>query len=100
MSKKEERLSLDKAFGIPFASKGSKQADEAPAETQPEAEPTGKDLRKRPGIRQHTAYLPEAVHQQLRKLAFEENRKIHDYIMEGLDLVFENRGLPAIKDLK
>jgi hypothetical protein len=55
--------------------------------------------RKRPGIKQHTAYLPEAVHEQLRRLAFEENRKIHDYLLEGLDRVFANRGLKSIKEL-
>jgi hypothetical protein len=43
--------------------------------------------------------LPLAVHEQLRKLAFEENRKMHDYLIEGLDLVFTDRGLPAVNDL-
>ena len=54
---------------------------------------------KRPGVKQQTAYLPEAVYEQLRRLAFEERRKMHDYLMEGLDLVFEKRGLPAIAEL-
>lgn len=54
---------------------------------------------KRPGIKQQTAYLPEAVHEQLRLLAFEERRKMHSYIMEGLDLVFRTRGLPSIAEL-
>lgn len=54
---------------------------------------------KRPRVKQHTAYLPVAVHEQIRRLAFEENRKIHDYLIEGLDRVFADRGLPAIKDL-
>lgn len=55
---------------------------------------------KRPSVKQHTAYLPLAVHEQLRKLAFEENRKIHAYLLEGLDRVFAERGLPAIEDLQ
>jgi hypothetical protein len=54
---------------------------------------------KRHAVKQHTAYLPLAVHEQLRRLAFEENRKMHDYLMEGLDRVFTDRGLPAIKDV-
>jgi hypothetical protein len=54
---------------------------------------------KRPTVKQHTAYLPIAVHEQLRKLAFEENRKMHDYLLEGLDRVFADRGLPAVADL-
>jgi hypothetical protein len=54
---------------------------------------------KRHSVKQHTAYLPLAVHEQLRKLAFEENRKMHDYLMEGLDRVFADRGLLAVKDI-
>jgi hypothetical protein len=54
---------------------------------------------KRPGIRQQTAYLPEAVYQQLRKLAYEEEAKMHDYLMHGLDLVFKEKGLKAIDEL-
>jgi hypothetical protein len=55
---------------------------------------------KRPGIKQQTAYLPLAVHEQLRSLAFEERGKMHDYLLEGLDLVFRKRGLPGIEELK
>jgi hypothetical protein len=54
---------------------------------------------RRPNVKQHTAYLPIPVHEQLRRLAFEENRKMHDYLVEGLDRVFADRGLPAVKDL-
>ena len=43
-------------------------------------------------IKQQTAYLPEPVYEQLRKLAFDERRRIHSYIMEGLDRVFHDRG--------
>ncbi len=54
---------------------------------------------KRPDVKQQTAYLPHAVYEQLRKLAFEEERKMHDYIIEGLDRVFKNRGLPSIEEI-
>ena len=54
----------------------------------------------RPKTIQQTAYLPVPVHEQLRRLAFEERVKMHDYIMEGLDLVFEKRGLPSVQELK
>ena len=54
---------------------------------------------RRAGIKQQTAYLPHPVYEQLRKLAFEERRKMHDYILEGLDRVFRDRGLPSIVEL-
>lgn len=56
-------------------------------------------LGRRPGIKQQTAYLPDAVYEQLRKLAFDERRRIHSYIMEGLDRVFRDRGLPSVEEL-
>ena len=55
--------------------------------------------RETPG-RQATNSLPAGSHLRTAPAAgFEERRKMHDYLMEGLDLVFEKRGLPAIAEL-
>lgn len=54
----------------------------------------------RPGVKQQTAYLAEPIYEQLRRLAFEERAKMHDYLIEGLDLVFRKRGLPGVDELK
>jgi hypothetical protein len=69
---------------------------------EPPASPVAKmpDPGNRPGFKQQTAYLPVAVHEQLRRLAFEERAKMHDYLLEGLDLVFRKRGLPGVEELK
>jgi hypothetical protein len=48
---------------------------------------------------QQTVYLPPAVHDQLRELAFVERVKMHSLLMEGLDTVFRGRGLKTIADL-
>lgn len=48
---------------------------------------------------QQTVYLPPAVHDQLRELAFSERVKMHALIMEGLDAVFRTRGLKSIAEL-
>ncbi len=50
-------------------------------------------------IVKQTVYLPAAVHEQLRLLAFEERRKMHDYLVEGLDRVFKDRGLKPFDEL-
>jgi hypothetical protein len=55
--------------------------------------------KKRPLVKQQTAYLPVAVYRQLRELAFLEERKMHDYLLQGLDLVFQEKGLKSIADL-
>ena len=54
---------------------------------------------KRPGIRQQTAYLPEPVYQQLRELAYEEEAENARLLMEGLDMVFKQKGLRSIDEL-
>ena len=48
---------------------------------------------------QQTVYLPPAVHDQLRELAFSERVKMHALIMEGLDAVFRQRGLKSIEEI-
>jgi hypothetical protein len=103
----QKRTSLDAVFAseeVPAKPLKKNSATSKPVETatstvvamQPQKKVAGS---KRHSVKQHTAYLPLAVHEQLRKLAFEEDRKMHDYLMEGLDRVFANRGLPALKDI-
>ena len=45
-------------------------------------------------------YLPEPVYEALRKIAFEERLKIHDVVLEGIDIALRRRGYPSIEDLK
>ncbi len=51
------------------------------------------------GTKQVAVYLPPAVHDQIRELAFHERAKIHSLILEGLDLLFKKRGLKSIDQL-
>lgn len=50
-------------------------------------------------IQQTTVYAPTPVYEQWRELAFTERKKMHDYLLEGLDRVFKDRGLKSIKEL-
>ena len=104
----KKRTSLDAVFGVealPAATPPDKRTEKGkraqPAKAaMAEAEPQERGGEpRRPNVKQHTAYLPLSVHEQLRKLAFEENRKMHDYLVEGLDRVFADRGLPTVRDL-
>ena len=90
MSKKRTSLDsiLTRAVGEPL-----------PTERPTSVAAAEADSGNRPGVRQQTAYLRIPVHEQLRRLAFEERRKMHDYFIEGLDLVFRKRGLPGISEL-
>jgi hypothetical protein len=42
------------------------------------------------------SYLPEPVYEALRKIAFDERVKIHDVVLEGIDLALQRRGYPSI----
>jgi hypothetical protein len=64
---------------------------------RPAADGMGKGPRR--SVKQQTVYLPLPVYEQLRRLAFEERVKMHALLMEGLDRVFRDRGLPGIADL-
>jgi hypothetical protein len=61
-------------------------------------QPVGRQLR--PDVVHSSVYLPEAVYEALRTTAFEERCKIHDLIMQGIELALRKRGYPPIDDLK
>ena len=45
-----------------------------------------------PGIVHSSVYLPVAIHEALREVAFRERLKIHDIILEGIEMALRNRG--------
>lgn len=110
----KKRTSLDSLFAGAETTVEEAQTDalEKKPETVSEATEKTKTPIKKPNAQQATAsakskseivkqtvYLPPAVHEQLRQLAFEERKKMHDYLVEGLDRVFKNRGLKPYVEL-
>lgn len=71
----------------------------SPAERPEVPEPARRRSATKDATIQQTVYLPPAVHDQLRELAFSERIKMHALIMEGLDAVFRARGMRSIADL-
>jgi hypothetical protein len=76
-------------------------APSAPPSLPPPAlVPTG----PRPGTlkartHQFSLYLEPAVHDKLREIAYVERIKIHQLVMEGVDLVLKARGAPSVEKL-
>jgi hypothetical protein len=104
---KRKRTSLDAIFSEAAEEVRPPAASAAPIDDRREAPPRGEPAGERPRRRsfedQHkkqSVYLAEPVWEQLRKLAFDERRRMHDYLMEGLDSVFRKRGLPSIAELE
>ncbi len=54
----------------------------------------------REGIKHTSVYLPEAAYEALRQVAFDERRKIHDLLLEGVELALKKRGYPTLADMK
>jgi hypothetical protein len=54
----------------------------------------------RADIKHTSVYLPGAAYEALRQVAFDERRKIHDLLMEGVELALKKRGYPALADMK
>jgi hypothetical protein len=54
----------------------------------------------RADIKHTSVYLPAAAYEALRQVAFDERRKIHDLLMEGVELALKKRGYPALADMK
>jgi hypothetical protein len=48
----------------------------------------------RRGIVHTSVYLPDAVYEALREAAFKERRKIHDLVLEGIQLALRKRKVP------
>jgi hypothetical protein len=55
---------------------------------------------ERSSIVHSSLYLPEPVYEALRKIAFDERVKIHDLVLEGIDLALRRRGYPSLESLK
>jgi hypothetical protein len=90
------RRAPSSAEGKPGKARAAKKASARAAAETPEA---------RSEIVRQTLYLPLPVFDQLRDLFFEEQRgqvkrrRMHDYFLEGIDLLFKDRGLKSIEEL-
>jgi hypothetical protein len=54
------------------------------------AKPQGRQ--GRPEVIHTSVYLPEALYEALREAAFRERRKIHDIVLEGIEMALRKRG--------
>ncbi len=94
MVKKPQRRTLSAALAR--EGEGAEPQTPGAAAVTPEAAspaPSG------PETMRYTAYLPKPVYRQLKELAYTHDRKMHDFVLEGLDMVFKEHGLRSIKEL-
>ena len=82
----------EKAAAAPEPAKPAKASEEGPQEPKPR-------VWKHEGKIQTTIYVPEAVYRVLQSHALTHSpgakKKLHDYFMEGLELVLQKHGLAS-----
>jgi hypothetical protein len=73
------------------------EATAAPAAPPPKvsAKPKG-----RPDVQHTSIYVPKVAYRKIREIANTEDRKPHDVIMEGVDLVLAKYGYPSLAEFK
>lgn len=97
--------STDKGAKDKKTSGGSRRSAKAasPSAAKEIASPIEKSVKEtkksKDDIAKTTVYVPKAVFEQWRELAFTERKKMHDYLIEGLERVFEDRGLKSFDEL-
>lgn len=81
-------------------------APQLPAEAAPPPVPRRLPVRKPEGqgtlrgrAKQLSLYLEEPVYDQLREIAHVERTKMHQLIVEGIDLLLKKKGSPSIREL-
>jgi hypothetical protein len=52
------------------------------------------------GMRRQTLYLPPAVHEQLRQLAFNRRESQQELFRQSLNLLFAREGLPSWEEIE
>jgi hypothetical protein len=67
-----------------------KRSKTPPPATTARTRPSGRP--GRPAIVHTSVYLPEAVYEGLRETAFRERCKIHDIVLEGIEMALRKRG--------
>ena len=96
---KPPKLSLASivAASSPSSQRSSAEVVQLPTASQPQGSNPRGTLKER--SKQLSVYLEPSVHDQLRDIAYTERTKIHQLMLESLDLLFKARGALSINQL-
>ncbi len=67
----------------------------APVEAVPPV-PTGKSTT----VEKLTVYVPKAAAKRLKQMALDHDRRINDFLQEGVDLMLAKYGQPSLSDFE
>jgi len=85
----------------PLAPAQSVEHTATPAAPSPAPTPVQKSKpRGKPEVHHTSIYVPKAAFRRIRDIANNEDRKPHDVIMQGIDLLFAKYGFPSLADYR
>lgn len=88
MAKSKKPVSLELAMG------GDLAADPAPAAPEPAPPP------RAAGIEKLTVYVPRAAAKRLKQMALDHDRRVNDFLQEGVDLMLAHYGQPSLAEFE
>ncbi len=91
-----ETTSEDQAASAPDLEAAPTRAPAPPAPTEPSSASRYPKAKTREGKRVATVYLDREALRQLQKIGFDEETTIQALLVEGVNAVFERRGLSRI----
>lgn len=86
MAKGKKPVSLELAMGDLKADVPDERT--APAPTPPRSA----------GIEKLTVYVPRAAAKRIKQMALDHDRRVNDFLQEGVDLMLAKHGQPSLKD--
>ncbi|MCF6371255.1 ribbon-helix-helix domain-containing protein [Rhizobium halophilum] len=90
MSKKPVSLEAQLAGHLPTDTSAAQSGENVVAFT-----PASK-----PAIEKATVYLPRAAMKRLKQMALDQDKRINDFLQEGVDLMFAKHGQPSLKEFE
>jgi hypothetical protein len=95
----EEAAPAPPAVVVPASNVVAMQESEPAPPVAPPPKPAAKP-KARPEVQHTSIYVPKAAYRRIREIANTEDRKPHDVIMEGVDLVLAKYGFPSLAEFK
>lgn len=89
MIKSKRPVSLELAMGTDLSVNSDAESPRGPAA-----------LRKSAGIEKLTVYVPRAAAKRLKQMALDHDRRVNDFLQEGVDLMLAKYGQPSLKDFE
>lgn len=82
----------------PVSLEAAMRAEPAPAPDLPQEAAALPPAAKVPTAEKLTVYVPKAAAKRLKQMALDHDRRVNDFLQEGVDLMLAKYGQPSLAD--